>query len=102
MPWLRNGVGSYVGTLLVWAGNGSAFNNAVPVKGGVPMPAGLPSDLSGFDWVFGVQPMTLKGKSDYVVRERASGMVYVYSGRRSGVSTPRVLGEGLGAFDLAG
>ena len=95
-------VGNTGGTLVVWRGNGSSFNAAVPVKGGVPMPAGLPSDLSGFDWVFGVQPMTLKGRSDYVVRERASGVVYVYSGRRSGVSTPRVLGEGLGAFDLAG
>ncbi|QSR30021.1 hypothetical protein CFI00_05740 [Nocardioides sp. S5] len=95
-------VGTTGGTLSLWRGDGLAFAAAVPVKGAVPMPAGLPSDLSGFDWVFGVQPMTLKGKSDYVVRERASGMVYVYSGRRSGVSTPRVLGEGLGAFDLAG
>ena len=95
-------VGHTGGTLSVWRGNGSAFTVAVPVKGAVPMPAGLPSDLSGFDWVFGVQPMTLKGKSDYVVRERASGMVYVYDGRRKGVSNPRVLGEGLGAFDLAG
>ena len=99
MPDLIGDVG---GTRTVWTGNGSAFNAGVPVKGSVPMPAGLPSDLSGFDWVFGVQPMTLKGHSDYVVRERASGMVYVYDGRRKGVSNPRVLGEGLGAFDLAG
>jgi hypothetical protein len=95
-------VGNTGGTLVVWRGNGSGFDSAVPVKGGVPMPAGLPSDLSGFDWVLGVQAMTLKGSADYIVRDRASGVAYVYSGRKSGVSHPRVLGEGLGAFDLAG
>ncbi|MBC2933843.1 FG-GAP-like repeat-containing protein [Nocardioides sp. zg-1228] len=87
----------------VWPGNGSSFNAGVPIKGGaVPSRAGLPSDLSGFDWVLEVQAMTLKGSADYVVRDRASGVAYVYSGRKKGVSDPRVLGEGLGAFDLAG
>ncbi len=94
--------GTMAGTLHVWRGNGSGFADAVPVKGAIPVRAGLPSDLSGFDWVLGVQAMTLKGQGDYIVRDRASGVAYVYSGRRSGVSSPRVLGEGLGAFDLAG
>ncbi|SEC65121.1 Uncharacterized conserved protein, contains LGFP repeats [Nocardioides exalbidus] len=90
------------GTLSVWAGNGSGFNAPAPVKGGqLPVPAGLPSDLSAFDWVFGVQPMTLKGRLDYVVRDRASGTAYVFSGRKSGVSSPRLLG-GLEGYDLAG
>ena len=95
-------IGTQAGALMVWTGNGSGFNAPAPVKGGIAGPAGLPSDLSAFDWVFGVQAMTLKGKSDYVVRDRASSGVYLYSGRRSGVSNPRLLGEGLGAFDLAG
>ncbi|HSU01648.1 MAG TPA: FG-GAP-like repeat-containing protein [Nocardioides sp.] len=95
-------VGTSGSTLMVWAGNGSGFAAPAPVKGGIAAPAGLPSDLSGFDWVVGVQAMTLKGKNDYVVRERTSGIVYLYSGRRSGVSSPRLLGEGMGAFDLAG
>lgn len=90
------------GALTVWPGNGSGFAAAQPVKGSVPSRAGLPSDLSGFDWVIGVQAVTLKGGGDYIVRDRASGVAYVYGGRRSGVSSPRVLGEGLGAFDLAG
>ncbi len=46
--------------------------------------------------------MKLKGKADYIVRDRTSGAAYVFGGRRSGVSAPRLLGEGLGAFDLAG
>ena len=95
-------IGTQAGALMVWTGNGSSFNAAAPVAGGITGPAGLPSDLSSFDWVFEVQAMTLKGKSDYVVRDRASGGVYLYSGRRSGVSDPRLLGEGMGAFDLAG
>jgi hypothetical protein len=91
------------GRLTVWPGNGAGVGNGILVKGGVvPGPAGLPADLSGFDWVLGVQAMTLKGSTDYVVRDRASGVAYVYPGRKSGVSNPRVLGEGLGAFDLAG
>ncbi|GAA5115069.1 hypothetical protein GCM10023339_21500 [Alloalcanivorax gelatiniphagus] len=94
--------GTSGGALYVWPGNGGGVADAVPVKGGVPAPAGLPSDLSGFDWVLGVQAMTLKGRGDYIVRDRASGVAYVYTGRKKGVSNPRVLGEGLGAFDLAG
>ena len=90
------------GPLSVWTGNGTAFNSAAPVAGNVTPRAGLPADLSSFDWVLGVQDMKLKGPNDYIVRDRASGVAYVYSGRRSGVSSPRVLGEGLGAFDLAG
>jgi hypothetical protein len=95
-------IGTTAGRLNVWTGNGTGFADPVPVKGGVSSPAGLPSDLSGFDWVLGVQAMTLKGQGDYIVRDRASGVAYVYTGRKKGVSSPRVLGEGLGAFDLAG
>ncbi|WP_322921338.1 FG-GAP-like repeat-containing protein [Nocardioides renjunii] len=90
------------GALSVWPGNGSSFNAPSPVKGTVPTRSGLPSDLSSYDWVLQVQAMQLKGGGDYVVRDRLSGVVYLFPGRRSGVSTPRVLGEGLGAFDLAG
>lgn len=95
-------VGTINGALSVWRGDGSAFAMPVPVKGGVPARAGLPSDLSGFDWVLEVQPMTLKGHGDFIVRDRTNGLAYVYGGRKKGVSTPRVLGEGMGAYDLAG
>ena len=64
--------------------------------------AGLPADLSAFDWVLGVQDMQLKGPVDYIVRNPANGIAYLYNGRKKGVSAPRVLGEGMGAYDLAG
>ncbi|MDR7251476.1 uncharacterized protein with LGFP repeats [Nocardioides sp. BE266] len=95
-------IGTVGTTVTVWPGTGSAFGTGVPVKGKVPSRAGLPSDLSGFDWVLEVQPMTLKGSGDFIVRDRTNGLAYVYGGRKKGVSTPRVLGEGMGAYDLAG
>ncbi len=90
------------GVLSVWVGTPGGFRSAVPVKGSVRSRAGLPSDLSSFDWVLEVQAMKLKGHADYIVRDRTSGVAYVFGGRKAGVSAPRLLGEGLGAFDLAG
>ncbi len=90
------------GVRSVWVGTPGGFRSAVPVKGSVPSRAGLPSDLSSFDWVLEVQAMKLKGQADYIVRDRTTGVAYVFGGRKAGVSAPRLLGEGLGAFDLAG
>ena len=44
----------------------------------------------------------LKGNADYIVRDRQSGVAFLYRRSQSGVSAPRLLGEGMGAFDLAG
>jgi hypothetical protein len=88
--------------LSVWAGNGTGFNAPAPVAGKYAVRAGLPSDLSAYDWVLEVQAVQLKGPGDFIVRDRATGVAYVYRGRTSGSSAPRVLGEGMGAYDLAG
>jgi hypothetical protein len=91
------------GRLSVWPGVVGGFGAVAPVKGGsIPTRAGLPADLSAFDWVLGVQDMQLKGPVDYIVRNPANGIAYLYNGRKKGVSAPRVLGEGMGAYDLAG
>ena len=90
------------GSRHVWPGVAGGFGAASPVAGKVTPRAGLPADLSAYDWVLGMQALQLKGAGDYVVRDRTTGVVYVYRSRRSGVSSPRVLGEGLGAYDLAG
>lgn len=90
------------GSRHVWPGVAGGFGAASPVAGKVAPRAGLPADLSAYDWVLGMQDLQLKGAGDYVVRDRTTGVVYVYRSRRSGVSSPRVLGEGLGAYDLAG
>lgn len=91
------------GRLTIWRGNGAGgFSASAPVASRVRARAGLPTDLSRFDWVLGVQSLRLKGTGDFVVRKAATGRLYLYTGRTSGVSRPRVLGEGLGVFDLAG
>ena len=46
--------------------------------------------------------MKLRSRGDYVVRNRTTGVIYLYRGRKAGVSSPRVLGEGLGVYDLGG
>jgi hypothetical protein len=90
------------GRLMVWPGVTGGFGTATPVAGKVAARAGLPADLTPYDWVLEVQDMQLKGPGDFVVRDRATGVIYIYNGRKTGVSSPRVLGEGLGAYDLAG
>ncbi len=90
------------GRLTVWPGANGTFPTSAPVAGRVPTRAGLPTDLTGFDWVLGVSDMQLKGPSDFITRERTTGRLLYYNGRETGTSNPRVIGEGMGAFDLAG
>ena len=85
-----------------WArrrGNGSGFRAGVDVKGGLPNAGGLPGDLSAYDWVLRVPDLRLRGGIGYLVRERRTGRLAFFSGSRS---APRVLGDGMGAYDLAG
>ena len=48
------------------------------------------------------QALTLKGSADYIVRDRGERGGVRLLRPQAGVSHPRVLGEGLGAYDLAG
>ena len=95
-------IGTMGSQLTVWRGNGSGFAAAAPVAGRTAAKAGLPADLSPYDWIIPVQDLRLGKGNDYVVRERATGRLLLYAGRSSGVSTPRLLGEGWVGYDLAG
>ena len=64
--------------------------------------AGLPSDLSPFDWVISVSDIKASGTGDYLLRQPSTGYLYLYTGTNAGVAPARFLGEGLGAYDLAG
>lgn len=100
-----DGLPDLVGTLdgpKVWPGNGSGFGAASSILGRIAVSAGLPQDLSRFDWLIGVSDMQLRGGMDYVAREPSTGRLYFYNGKQSGASRARVLGEGMGAYDLAG
>ncbi|MCW2835535.1 MAG: N-acetylmuramoyl-L-alanine amidase, family 2 [Nocardioides sp.] len=95
-------LGTLSGALNVFAGTGTAISAGRTVAGRTVARTGLPADLTPFDWVVPVSDIKAKGTGDYLVRQPSTGYLYVYTGTRSGVAPPRLLGEGLGAYDLAG
>jgi hypothetical protein len=91
------------GALSVYAGTGTGLKPGQLVASKTSAArAGLPVDLSQYDWVIGVSDMQLGSREDYVVRQKDTGYLYLYNGTTSGVGRPRFLGEGLGAYNLAG
>lgn len=90
------------GKLMVYAGTGTGIKVGQQVSGRQLTQAGLPGDLSGFDWVFGVSDIRAKGRGDYIVRRTGTGDVYLYTGTSGKVAAPRYLGSGMEGFDLAG
>jgi hypothetical protein len=63
-------------------------------------PLGL--DLSPYDWVVGISDVQLTGHADVVVREKATGDLWLLQGTATGFKTRRYLGGGMGVYDLAG
>lgn len=90
------------GALSVYAGTGSAISTARAVAGRTIARTGLPADLSPFDWVIPVSDIKANGTGDYLLRQPSTGYLYLYAGTRAGVAPPRFLGEGMGAYNLAG
>ncbi len=88
-----------VSSVFAGTGTGIAPGQAVVAR---TSQTGLPSDLTPFDWVISVSDIKASGTSDYVVRQPSTGYLYLYAGTRTGVAARRFLGEGLGAYDLAG
>ena len=90
------------GALSVFAGTGTAISAGRTVAGRTVARTGLPADLSPFDWVIPVSDIKANGTGDYLVRQLSTGYLYLYAGTRAGVAPPRFLGEGMGAYNLAG
>ena len=90
------------GALSVFTGTGTAISAARQVTARSVARSGLPGDLTAFDWVIAVSDIKAKGSGDYLVRQPRTGYLYLYPGTQSGVAPRRFLGEGLGAYDLAG
>jgi len=70
--------------------------------GGLTDPRSLSLDLTPYDWVIGVSDVNLTGHPDLVVRARKTGYLWLIPGTTDGFGQRRFLGEGLGAYDLAG
>lgn len=59
-------------------------------------------DLSRYDWVLGVSDMTGSAHPDVIVRERATGYLWMLPGTQGGFGPRRFLAEGMGAYSSAG
>lgn len=70
--------------------------------GGLTRPKSLGANLAQYDWVIGVSDATLTGHADVIVREKASGDLYLLQGTSTGFLPRRFLAEGMGVYDLAG
>jgi hypothetical protein len=81
------------GKLTLYPGNG---------PGGLTNPKALGLDLSPYDWVIGISDELLTGHPDLVVRAKRTGYLYLIPGSAKGFGKRRFLGEGMGAYDLAG
>lgn len=79
--------------LALYRGNG---------PGGLTRPKALGANLAKYDWVIGVSDATLTGHADVIVREKASGDLYLLQGTATGLKPRRFLADGMGVYDLAG
>lgn len=70
--------------------------------GGLTNAKKLSLDLAPYDWVIGISDIQLTGHPDLVVRAKKSGYLWLIPGTDSGFGDRRFLGQGMGAYDLAG
>ncbi len=82
------------GTLRLYPGNGpGGLVNKVTTFG---------VNLKRYDWVVGVSDVTLGGHPDLVVREKATGYLWLLPGTPTGFAPRRFLAEGFGGYDKVG
>ncbi|WP_435748170.1 FG-GAP-like repeat-containing protein [Nocardioides sp. SYSU DS0663] len=79
--------------LLLYPGNG---------PGGLTTPSRLDVDLKRYDWVVGISDVGLAGHADLVLRSKADGRLWLLPGKADGFGARRLVGEGMGAYDLVG
>ncbi|MBZ5734220.1 FG-GAP-like repeat-containing protein [Nocardioides sp. TRM66260-LWL] len=80
-------------TTTLYRGNG---------PGGLMSGSKVGLDLSPYDWVVGVRSATLGSGTDLIVRDRRKGTLLLLPRVAQGTPTPRTIGDGMGAYDLAG
>jgi hypothetical protein len=80
--------------LSVYPGNG---------PGGLTGRQALGFDATRYDWVLGVSDLRLTGHGDLVVREKATGRLYALTvTAKKGITSRRLLGQGMEVYDRAG
>ena len=76
-----------------WPGNG---------RGRLTTPKQPGLNLAPYESVIGVSDVNLTGHADLVVREKATGDLWLLPGTAGGFKARRFLAEGMGVYDLAG
>jgi hypothetical protein len=81
------------GKLVLYPGNGPGglVGNGTTLSG----------DFTAYDWMIGVGNIVGSSQPDLVVREKATGYLWVLPGGTTGFGTPQFLAEGFGGYDLA-
>jgi hypothetical protein len=79
--------------LALYPGNG---------PGGLMDPTTINADMSAYDWVIGESSIIGSSQPDLIVREKATGYLWVLPGTTTGFGTRQFLGEGFKGYDLAG
>jgi hypothetical protein len=59
-------------------------------------------DLARYDWMLSPGDVNRDGRADLVVREKATGYLWLLAGKSGGYQSRRFLAEGFGGYDLAG
>ena len=59
-------------------------------------------NLTNYDWVLGIRDVGLTGHADVVIREKATGRLWLLPGTTTGVGARQLLGAGAQIYDLAG
>jgi len=86
------------GSMQVYLGKGLAgFGRTVPAPASVVRRTG--GSLAGYDWVLPERQVDGVGAPDTVTRLQRNGRLYLLP---EGTGKPRLLGEGMGVYDLAG
>jgi hypothetical protein len=83
-------------------GNKLAFYPGNGPGGLVGSGSTLNGDLTAYDWVIGVGSVTGSSHPDLIVREKATGYLWVLPGTATGFGMRQFLGEGFAGYDLAG
>ena len=79
-------------TLRLYSGNG---------PGGLAGSESLGLKVAKYDWLIGVSDLTSGGHPDLIAR-RGDGTLVAIQGTTQGFEKPRVIGEGMSVYDLAG
>ncbi|MFC6696686.1 FG-GAP-like repeat-containing protein [Nocardioides daphniae] len=101
-------LGTVSGKTVFYAGRGAkAIAAGVPATGFAGAVGRLKTssvyDPTLYDWKVAISDAHLaKAGTDLIARDRKTGLLYLFTASSSGLTGRRLLGEGMGAYDLAG